>query len=136
MSFTARPDEGEDFTVSSADELRRALADQQATPRDLPRTVSLSFEEPYRELIVGFRGERGVLYWTTYDYNDSIATGDGDDTGTVTYGLHQILLPRSAELPAPTVIAAAVDFYTSGQRPTGPTWVDYGQAVRSAHVTE
>lgn len=120
MTFSVELDDG---TPLDAADLRATLNEQKATDRVI---VHLIHDDA--ELLIGFRGDRGVCYWQTCSSDDAVSTG-GTNAETVVYGANEIAFPPSSELDTATVIAAAVEFTETATRPTGLEWTRYDTAV-------
>jgi hypothetical protein len=117
----------------SEDDLRRGLAEldvqarQESRPRIAVLTPDLDADDvPY--LSVGLGSEDSVLVYEDPEgpdggYSQGPRTGD-DTPVTFAYGtgpteyLNWMLIPKS------TAIAAAVEFYRTGKRPTAVQWTD------------
>ncbi|HEY3609227.1 MAG TPA: Imm1 family immunity protein [Pseudonocardiaceae bacterium] len=87
-------------------------------------------------LMVGVHNERGVLWWSNPAQGESLIALGGDNAADVVYyiGNADFELPPGAELPRTTVIDAAVEFLTTGQRPLQVrSWVDEHQAFSQPH---
>jgi Immunity protein Imm1 len=86
--------------------------------------------------MVGLHHDRGVLWWSHPSQGESLIAVGGDNTDDVVYytGTADFELPPGSELPRPTVIAAAVEFLTTGRRPTlVRSWLDEQKAFAQPH---
>jgi hypothetical protein len=89
-----------------------------------------------RSLMVGVHADRGVLWWSNPAQGESLIALGGDNHDDVVYyiGSADFELPPGAELPRATVVAAAVEFLTTGQRPVHVRfWVDEQVAFTQPH---
>ncbi len=120
MTFSVELDDG---TPLDAVDLRATLNEQTATDRVI---VHLIHDDA--ELLVGFRGDRGVCYWMTYSSDDAVTVG-GTNAETIVYGANEIAFPPNSELDTATVLAAADEFAKTAKRPTGVGWTRYDTAV-------
>ncbi|MGI8311901.1 Imm1 family immunity protein [Saccharopolyspora hattusasensis] len=112
----------DDQTRLDAADVRGALIAQQADDRVI---VHLTHDDG-PELVVGFRGDRGVCLW---QHGDGEVTTGGQNEEVIVYGWSEIPFPPGAEIDAATVIAAAEEFAATGARPTCVTWTDYHGAM-------
>jgi immunity protein Imm1 of predicted polymorphic toxin system len=117
--------------VSNAVTLRAILEQNSA---DYPvayqlRVLPVAHGQP--SLMVGVHGERGVLWWSDPARGESLIALGGDNAADVVYyiGSADFELPPGAELPLVTVVDAAAEFLTTGQRPVRVrSWVEESRA--------
>ncbi|GAA4879946.1 Imm1 family immunity protein [Saccharopolyspora cebuensis] len=112
----------EDMTSLDATDVRSALASQQADERVVVHLV----HDNGSELIVGFRGDRGVCLW---QLDDGLVTTGGRNEGVEIYGWSEIPFPPGAEVDAAAVLDAAEEFAATGERPTCLSWTGYHDAM-------
>lgn len=110
-----------------------AVLDRVAAEADLdaPRLVALDMPERQRSLMVGLRGDVGVLNFV--DFNGGGASASkGDTNGMATpayfYCEEWTGIPDDAEIPVELVRQAAREFLATGERPGCVGW----QVPRSA----
>jgi hypothetical protein len=124
-------DYGTTLLVHTTSELRAVLTELAASPRAQAPTIYMTMGAD--ELIVGVRGDRGVLYWQCNGSDDAVATG-GSNSGPVMYGANEIRMPAGTELPLRTVLDAAHEFAVTGRRPENVVWINYRDASRDSAV--
>lgn len=125
MHVTAAADVGTEYPIASLTDLRRVLTELAEADRVQHPAVHLTVGDA--ELLVGVSGDRGVLYWISYDDGDAVATG-GTNEQPVLYGANEMLMPTRTELPIDKILDATEEFATTGRRPTCVTWVGYADA--------
>jgi hypothetical protein len=112
--------------------LREALNPQVAGGRrtDLPPLFQLrarDYEHGQPQLLVGIHGDRGVLWWSHPDADESLlgVSPDGLNREEVMYRLDtdELDFPPRAELSLLAVLDAAAEFLCTGERPTTVNWV-------------
>ncbi|RKT86285.1 Immunity protein Imm1 [Saccharopolyspora antimicrobica] len=114
----------DDQTPLDATDVRAALVAQRADARVI---VHLKHDNG-NELLVGFRGDRGVCLWQPDEGDGEVTTG-GSNEEVMVYGWAGVPFPPGSEIDGDTVIDAAEEFATTGARPTCVTWTDYHGAM-------
>ncbi|MBB5152517.1 Imm1 family immunity protein [Saccharopolyspora phatthalungensis] len=118
----------DDGTSLDAADVRETLISQ--STRD--RAVVYLVHDNEAELVVGFRGDRGVCLWES---DDGMVTTGGTNAETIIYGGNEIPFPPGSEIDAATVINAAEEFAVTGARPTGVDWTSYHEAMPVTETT-
>ncbi|HEX4705224.1 MAG TPA: Imm1 family immunity protein [Pseudonocardiaceae bacterium] len=98
------------------------------------RALPVTHGQP--SLMVGVYNERGVLWWSDPAQSGSLIALGGDNADDVVYdiGSADFELPPGAELPRTTVVDAAVEYLTTGQRPVQVcSWVHEHKAFAQGH---
>ena len=124
----AQLDDGTVLDVSADDVRRKALREQAEHEHS-----AVHLRSGDAELIIGFRGDVGMCYWSTLSPGDAVTAG-GDNAEPVLFGSYDILVPPGAEIPVALVLDAADQFARTGERPTCVQWVNYAEAFDAQRV--
>lgn len=113
----------EDQTALDATDVRAALTAQMSADH----VVVYLVHDNGAELVVGFRGGRGVCLWDLCS-DEAAVTSGGNNEDALMYGRAQIAVPPGSEVDAAAVLDAATEFVATGERPTVVEWQLYDEA--------